>query len=113
MHELALAESVLRIIEDAARRDGFRRVRTVWLEIGELSSVEPEAMSFCFESVAKQSVAEGARLEIVSTKGSAWCVDCAETVAISAAGDACPRCGGYRLQVTGGAEMRVKELEVE
>ena len=24
-----------------------------------------------------------------------------------------PKCGGYQLQVTGGAEMRVKELEVE
>jgi hydrogenase nickel incorporation protein HypA/HybF len=25
----------------------------------------------------------------------------------------CPRCGGYRVQVTGGTEMRVKELEIE
>ena len=113
MHELSLAAEVMRIIEDAALRDGFRRVRTVRLEIGALSSVEPEAMSFCFDSVAMQSVAEGAKLEIVSTRGVAWCASCAETVAIGAVGEACPRCGGYRLQVTGGDQMRVKELEVE
>jgi hydrogenase nickel incorporation protein HypA/HybF len=27
--------------------------------------------------------------------------------------DACPRCGSFQLQVTGGSEMRVKELAVE
>jgi hydrogenase nickel incorporation protein HypA/HybF len=27
--------------------------------------------------------------------------------------DACPDCGGYQLQVTGGDELRIKELEVE
>ena len=27
--------------------------------------------------------------------------------------NACPRCGGYQLQVTGGEEMRIKDLEVE
>jgi hydrogenase nickel incorporation protein HypA/HybF len=26
---------------------------------------------------------------------------------------ACPRCGAYQVQVTGGTQMRVKELEVE
>ncbi|MCG7980654.1 MAG: hydrogenase maturation nickel metallochaperone HypA, partial [Candidatus Thiodiazotropha endolucinida] len=27
--------------------------------------------------------------------------------------EACPECGSYQLQVTGGDEMRIKELEVE
>jgi len=53
VHEMALAEEVLQIVQDAARRDGCRRVRALWLEIGQLSSVEPEAMRFCFEAVAR------------------------------------------------------------
>jgi hydrogenase nickel incorporation protein HypA/HybF len=113
MHEMTLAESVLQIVEDAARREGLRRVRAVWLEIGQLSSVEPEAMRFCFDAVARDSVAEGARLEIVTTAGAAWCLECSERVALAELGDACPRCGGYRLRVTEGADMRVKELEAE
>ena len=40
MHEMALAEDVLRIVEDTARREGLRRVRAVWLEIGQLASVD-------------------------------------------------------------------------
>lgn len=113
MHEMALAQEVLQIVQDAAEREGLHQVRTLWLEIGQLASVEPAAMRFCFEAVARNSVADGAQLEIVATAGTAWCAKCSDTVALAALGDACPRCGGYRMRVTGGAEMRVKELEGE
>lgn len=69
MHELSLAEETVRIVEDAARRDGFARVRTVFVEIGRDSCVMPEALAFCFESAAKGGVAEGARLEIARPPG--------------------------------------------
>lgn len=113
MHEMSLAEGVVQIVEDYARRESFRRVKTVWLEIGRLSGVETEAMRFCFEAATRGTVAESAKLEILETPGSAWCLQCSEPVAVAARYDPCPRCGGYQLQVTGGTEMRVKELEVE
>lgn len=113
MHEMTLVESVLQIVEDAARREGLRRVRAVWLEIGQLSSVEPEAMRFCFDAAARDGVAAGARLEIIRTAGAAWCSDCAERVVLAELGAPCPRCGGYQLRVTEGAAMRVTEIEAE
>jgi hydrogenase nickel incorporation protein HypA/HybF len=113
MHEMSLAESVLRIAERSAQARGFSRVKAVWLEIGALAPVQPEAMRLCFDAVARDSIAQGARLEILSTPGSAWCMDCCHTVPVQALYDKCPRCGGRQLQVTGGQEMRVKELEVE
>lgn len=111
MHEMALAEEVLQIVQDAAQREGFRRVLALWLELGQLSSVEPEALRFCFEAVARDSVAAGARVEIVAAAGAAWCNECSVPVALAALGDACPLCGGYRLRVTGGTQMRVQQLE--
>lgn|SRR5574342_69401 len=113
MHEMALAESVVQIVEDYARREGFRRVRTLWLEIGQLAGVESHAMRFCFDAAARATPAEGARLEIVEAPGSAWCLQCSAAVPLAARHDPCPHCGSYQLQVTGGTEMRVKELEVE
>jgi len=113
VHEMSLAEGVLQIIEDAARRENFVRVKTIWLEIGQLSSVEPEALAFCFDAVTRGSIAAGARLAFIQVAGSGWCLQCEETVPLVEQYAECPRCGGYRVQVTGGTEMRVKELEVE
>jgi len=113
MHEMSLAEGVLQVIEDNAKTNDFSRVKTVWLEIGELAGVEVEAIRFCFDAMVKGTLADGARLEIIATQGEGHCLACGETVAIQLRYDPCPLCGGYPVEPTGGLEMRVKELEVE
>jgi len=109
---MSLAEGVLQLVEDAARAQDFSRVTAVWLEIGELSGVEVEAMKFCFDAVVRDSIAQGARLEIIATPGSGWCMQCSKTVPMREVFGECPDCGSHQMQVTGGTEMRVKELEV-
>lgn len=113
MHEMSLAEGILDLIEDAARREGFGRVRTVFLEIGRLSSVEPEAMAFCFDAVIRGTLADGAKLEISAVPGTGFCLDCGRETALEALYDACEHCGAAPVRVTGGTEMRVRELDVE
>jgi hydrogenase nickel incorporation protein HypA/HybF len=110
---MSLAEGVLQLIEDSSRTQNFSRVKTVWLEIGQLAGVEVEAMKFCFEAVVNDSIAQGAELVIIELPGQAWCLHCAEVVNVKALFDACPKCGSHQVQVTGGNEMRVKELDVE
>ncbi|NVJ91928.1 MAG: hydrogenase maturation nickel metallochaperone HypA [Methylocystaceae bacterium] len=113
MHELSLTQGVLDILEDYAKQNDFKRVKTVWLEIGKLSHVQPEAMTFCFDTVMKDSIADGAKLIIIETPGQAICVDCGTQTEITSRIAECPDCGSYKLHVSGGDEMRVKELEVE
>ena len=113
MHELSLCESVLNVIEDSARQQGFRKVKTVWLEIGTLAGVDPEAMRFSFEVVSRGSIANQAGLEIIETPADAWCMQCARQVSIRQRYDACPECDSYQLQISGGDQLRIRELEVE
>lgn len=113
MHEMSLAEGILQLLEDAARREDATRVSAVYLEIGQLASVEVEALRFCFDAVIRDSVADGARLEITELPGTGWCLDCSQPVPMSDKLSGCPRCGSFRVQVTGGTEMRVRELEIE
>ncbi len=112
MHEMSLAEGVIQILEQSAQEQGYSEVKTIWLEIGELSNVEVESLTFCMEAVCKGTVADQARVEIIHAPGEAWCMECRQTVAVHALYDPCPQCGGFQVQVTGGNEMRVKELEV-
>jgi hydrogenase nickel incorporation protein HypA/HybF len=88
-------------------------VKLVVLEIGRLSSVEPEAIRFCFEAVTRGGIAQGAALEIIDVPGAGWCLLCAETVPMTELYGACPKCGSHQVQPTGGTEMRVKEIEIE
>jgi len=113
MHEMSLAAGVLQIIEEHSVQHGFQRVSAVFLEVGELAGVEVEALRFAFDAVTRGTLAEGARLEIDTLPGQGWCLQCSDTIALSQLYDACPCCGSYQIQVTGGTEMRVKELAVD
>ncbi len=113
MHEMALCEGILQVLEGSAASQGYRRVKTVWLEIGQLAGVEQAALRFCFDAVTRGTVADSAALEIIDVPAQAWCMPCARQVNIEQRFDACPDCGSYQLQVSGGEEMKIKELEVE
>jgi len=113
MHEMSLCEGVVQLIEDQARAQDFSKVKTVWLEIGELAGVETEAMRFSFSAVAKDTVADGSTLEIIDVPGRAKCPACTRDIRISARYEDCPDCGHYPLDITAGEEMRIKELEVQ
>lgn len=113
MHEMSLCEGVLQVLEAESARQGFQKVKAVWLEIGGLSCVEPEALLFSFDVVMRNTLANNATLHIIHVAGSAWCMKCSRNVSVKQRFDECPDCGSYQLQVTGGDEMKIKELEVE
>jgi len=112
MHEMAISESILEIIEEQAVVQRFSQVKRVWLEIGRFAGIEIDALRFTFEAVSRNSVAEGSSLEIIEIPGTAWCLECGKSVDIRQRFDPCPECGGFQLQVSGGDDMRIKELEV-
>lgn len=112
MHELSLAGGVLRLVEDAAQREGFARVSRLVLEVGALSGVELRSLRFALESLQPGSCLDGADIQIDQPPGRAWCLHCACTVSISSRADPCPQCGSHQIQATGGTELRVLELLV-
>ena len=113
MHEMSLCEGILRVIEEQAAVQQYHKVKTVWLEVGTLAGVEVQALRFGFDVVMKGSIAADGRLEVIDIPGRAWCLQCLKNVVVRQRFDVCPECGGYQLQVNGGEELRIKELEVE
>lgn len=112
MHEMSLAGGILRVVEEAATRECFARVKALRLEVGALSGVEVRALRFALDALAPDTCLAGARIDIDEPAASAWCLGCNQSVAIRERTQDCPSCGGHRLQATGGTELRVVELIV-
>lgn len=113
MHEASLAGGILQLVEDAARREGFRRVTQLRLQAGQLAGVEPRALRFALEALSPGTCLQDTHFEIEEPPGEAWCLPCGQTVAIAQRGDACPHCGHYQMQPTGGTELKVLDMLVE
>ena len=109
MHELGITRNLVAIVSEAAQG---RRVRKVWLEIGELSALMPDAVRFCFDVVSQGTALESATLEILAVRPGWQCVAC--NAAFGEQGHAaCPDCGAAPLKRRSGDELNIKAMEVE
>jgi hydrogenase nickel incorporation protein HypA/HybF len=112
MHEMSLAGGILRLVEQTCEREPFTRVTKLRLEAGALSGVEVSALRFALEAISPGTLLENAEIDIDEPAAAAWCMPCSQNIRIQCRTDACPVCGGFQIQPTGGTELRLVELLV-
>lgn len=110
MHELSIAESVVRIA--AGHADG-RRVTKVYLRVGHLRQVVPSALSFGFEMISQGTPIEGAELEMDVIPAVGTCQACGVETRLENFPLQCGSCGGFDLKIIAGEELYVESLELE
>jgi Zn finger protein HypA/HybF involved in hydrogenase expression len=76
VHELAAAQDVLKVVIDAAQAGQARRVTAISLKVGCLYAVDQ--IESLIAALARDTIAEGARLEIESVPGPALAVESLE-----------------------------------
>ncbi|MBD2569805.1 hydrogenase maturation nickel metallochaperone HypA [Anabaena lutea] len=109
MHELGITQNIIAIVRENAQG---KKVQRVLLEIGQLSAIMPEAIKFCFDICAKDTIVEGAVLEILEIPGMAKCRQCDTTFSVDQPFGIC-ECGSVQLDIITGEELKIKEIEVE
>ena len=76
MHELALTEGIIAIVEQEARKNGFERVLEITLKVGEFSGVVPDCLREFFPIASRGTAAEGAALRIEPVPAAVRCEGC-------------------------------------
>jgi hydrogenase nickel incorporation protein HypA/HybF len=109
VHELAIADAVLRIV---CAHAGGRRVEAVDLKVGHLRQVVPDALAFSFTLLARGTVAEGAALRIEPVGAGGRCLRCGADGPLGGLPLRCARCGGTEVDVRRGEELLVDALEL-
>ena len=110
MHELSIAESVVRI---ASRQADGRRVMKVQMKVGYLRQVVPSALSFGFGLLAEGTPVEGAELEMEQIPAVGKCRLCAVESLLVDFPLQCGGCGSFDLEILEGEELMVESLELE
>jgi hydrogenase nickel incorporation protein HypA/HybF len=113
MHEMSIAQSLLDIIKEEMEKHDAKILRAVRLNVGQMTAVVPQALSFCFEVITNGTELEGARLfmDIVPLKG--YCPECDVEFTIEDYTFMCPSCGGSKIETIGGQDLSIVEIEVD
>ena len=113
MHELAIAQGIIEIVNSEAKKNGFKRVLEISLKMGELSGMVPDCLLEFFPVAAKGSAAEGAELSIEQVPARFQCLECGYEGEIDRKNACCAQCRSSAIRMTAGREFYVESLKVE
>jgi hydrogenase nickel incorporation protein HypA/HybF len=113
MHEMGIAQNILDIVVATAQKEGATRITRINLLAGELRAIEPLQLTFCFAIVAKDTIADGAFLNIEQIPVRGHCKDCNADFPIEDYIYVCPECSSSKIEITGGNELKLQDIEVE
>jgi hydrogenase nickel incorporation protein HypA/HybF len=113
MHEVSIMTEALRMAVDAAKSADASRILKLRLRIGTLSGVVPEALRFAFDVVCRDSMAEGASLEIEAVRAACWCLTCQAEFECADFFSECPRCHNVSGELRRGRELDIASVEMD
>ncbi len=113
MHELSLAQSVVSLLLQEARRHDIGSIQQVCLRVGALRAVVPELLQTGLELVSRGTPAEGARFLVEQVPGQARCARCRATYAVEDLLLVCPACGALGGEILAGQELQLLEFDGE
>lgn len=113
MHELSVTEGILRIAVDEGTKHNAKKVNRIKIKVGELTGLLPECISYYFDIISKNTIAEGAVLDIEKIPVKLKCSDCGSFTITDVRSFRCGSCGGQNLKIVEGNEFYVDSLEVD
>ena len=113
MHELGVVFHVIKTVENLAKEHELTEIKSVTLEVGEVSTVIEDYLKKCWKwSIEKKSVLlKDTELLIEKIPAITYCEDCGENYGTVEHGKKCPHCGSDKTYLLQGNEFNIKEIE--
>ncbi|NPV91907.1 MAG: hydrogenase maturation nickel metallochaperone HypA [Firmicutes bacterium] len=115
MHELGIMKNVLEVVLEHSKANDVKKIQAINLSIGALSDIVPEFAQMFFDLLAKDTVAEGAKIVIEKVPAKIRCRSCGTETEMDTTHllFSCDKCGSKLIELVSGREFRVKSMEVE
>ena len=113
MHEWTIADNLVRLLEETARKEELTAIAAVYVKVGMLRQVIPETLQTAFRHLIGETEFAGAELKIEEIPLSVKCRGCGSEKAGDDLAFTCGRCGGTDLEILAGDELFLDYLEGE
>lgn len=113
MHEQSIVESLLAIALENAEKANARKIRKIYLVVGELSGVVEEHANYYFNFLTRDTIAEGATIEYNRIPAKVRCRNCGTDFTAENLDFHCPQCGNEKVDIIAGRELYMDSMEIE
>jgi hydrogenase nickel incorporation protein HypA/HybF len=113
MHEQSIVESLLALALDNAEKAGACKIVGINLVVGDYTGIVEDAVNFYFGFLSKDTIAAGAKISFTRVPGQLRCRDCDILFPLQKHDYCCPECDGKRVEIVGGRELYIENMQVE
>ncbi len=115
MHELGVVFHCIDEIKDIAKENEVQKIKSVTIQIGEVSTVIPYFFEDCWKWAVKKEtdVLKDTDLTIEKIDAVTHCEDCGKNYPTVENGKTCPHCQSVHTFLLTGNEIIIKQIEVE
>ncbi len=111
MHETALVNNLIKLLEKETRGEKIKNVKKIKLEAGELRYIVPELIKAAYSQFPKDEKLTDADIEIKVLPVKVRCQICGEESVIKDRDFKCAKCKKRKLTVISGDEFVLKSIE--
>ncbi|MBI5300756.1 MAG: hydrogenase maturation nickel metallochaperone HypA [Chloroflexi bacterium] len=113
MHEIGIAQDMLRIALDYAAKHHAKRILGFHVEMSALADESDDALRFHLDMLTRGTLAEGARIEVTQAPVQAKCFECGNDFQLTTDIAICPRCSSMQVNIVDADEFRLASIEIE
>lgn len=115
MHEFSICQGLVKaILSELEKLDPSNpKLLKASVVIGRLRQIVPETLQFAYETLIKETVIAGSKLEIINAPILAKCLGCSWKGEIRENNFRCGKCGSGEIELSGGMELYLNNLTVK
>ena len=113
MHELAIAESIIKTVLDEAEKRNLGRIKKIGVRVGALTDIVPDALQFGFEAASADTALKETKLEIKTIPVAGKCRNCGKSFEVEEHIFICPNCESFDIEMTSGDELAIEYIEAD
>ena len=113
MHELGIAEQMLKVALDHAAKNNAKRIIAFNVEMSAAMDESEDSLRFHFGNLSRGTIAEGAHMEVIRVPVKAKCFECGNEFDWEEQDQVCPRCSSPRVRAVLHDEFRLASIDIE
>jgi len=110
LHELGVIIEIIKTVENFAQINRLKKIETLVLQIGELSSMIPRYIEALYPAAVEGTLLQETKLKIEILPGNAICKTCNKVFNLIESKSKCPNCRSEDWDILCGKEFMIKEI---
>lgn len=112
MHELAIAENIVRSLRELKEEHKVSIIETVTIKTGVLQQVSHESLRFLLEAITRGTDLEGVQFKLENIDATFECNECGKKSTLQGYPIRCPDCGKPDVTIKAGNQLFIESIEV-